>query len=209
MYMETELWSKEIYIWKVMQKLCVDVKMELFPGTVSWLKLLLKYSQVSFSFCNDKKTEWVYKWGTLEYTLQRIEVLLLHMLTLRTTSFFVLIKMLLYTSKFSGNWLKTMVPVNHFIKVNVTPTKGLFFHWKSSYVVKQFWKRSENFKKNTHAEVILVWNSFSEKLACNFIKTRTLERTFSSKVSEKFKNSFSTDQSRWLLLYSSWRLLLS
>ena len=127
MYMETELWSKEIYIWKVMQKLCVDVKMELFPGTVSWLKLLLKYSQVSFSFCNDKKTEWVYKWGTLEYTLQRTEVLLLHMLTLRTTSFFVLIKMLLYTSKFSGNWLKTMVPVNHFIKVNVRHQQKVSF----------------------------------------------------------------------------------
>ena len=127
MYMETELWSKEIYIWKVMQKLCVDVIMELFPGAVSWLKLLLKYDQVSFSFCNDKKTEWVYKWGNLEYTLQRTEVLLLHMLTLRTTSFFVLIKMLLYTSKFSGNWLKTMVPVNHFIKVNVRHQQKVSF----------------------------------------------------------------------------------
>ena len=62
------------------------------------------------------------------------------MLTSRTTSFFELIKMFLYTNEFPGNWLKTMVPGNDFMKLNVR------HHQKVSFSTGKVARMSSNYE---------------------------------------------------------------
>ena len=63
------------------------------------------------------------------------------MLTSRTTSFSELIKMLLYTNEFPENWLKTIVPGNDFIKLNVRHHQKVSF---STGKVAMMSRNSEN-----------------------------------------------------------------